>query len=151
MKKFNSFIFTLLLSIMTLGLSAQTTESSQLSPVCQGDFLVGANAANVSVTDVQLSAAVGYALTDQIVVGLSELSGNDDSWSGSLFGRYYLNSPFYAQGSVGYDSFEDDANFGASVGVTGFLAKWVFIEPNIGVNFSDNTEFNLGLSFGLRF
>jgi hypothetical protein len=151
MKKFNTFFFTLLLSIMTLGLSAQSTDINQSSPVCQGDFIVGTNVANVALSDLQLSASVGYALTDQIVVGLSELSGNDDSWSGALFGRYYLNSPFYAQGNVGYDSLEDDANFGASIGVTGFLANWVFVEPNVGVNFGDNTEFNLGLSFGLRF
>lgn len=149
MKKF--FILTLLLSIMTFGVYAQSTDINQSSPVSQGDFLVGANAANVAVSDLQLSASVGYALTDQIVVGLSELSGNDDSWAGAVFGRYYLNSPFFAQGSVGYDSVEDDANFGASLGVTGFLANWVFVEPNIGVTFGENTEFALGVSFGLRF
>lgn len=150
MKKLKNVLFTLILSIMTLGLSAQS-DSTQLSPVSQGDFIVGIATANVPVSDLQLSASVGYAITDQIVVGVSELSGNDDSWSGAVFGRYYLNSPFYVQGAVNYDSLEDDAGFGASAGVTGFLTDWLFVEPNVGVNFGDNTEFNLGLSFGLRF
>lgn len=150
MNKLKLFFFTLLMSIMTVGLSAQS-DSTQLSPVSQGDFLVGVATANVPVSDLQLSAAVGYALTDQIVIGLSDLSGNDDAWSGAVFGRYYLNSPFFVQGAVGYDSVEDDASFGASAGVSGFLTDWLFVEPNVGVNFGDNTNFNLGLSFGLRF
>lgn len=61
MKSLKQFVFTLVLAVMSICAFAQSTESQQSSPVSQGDFLVGVASANVPVSDLQLSASVGYA------------------------------------------------------------------------------------------
>lgn len=122
------------------------------SPVNQGDFLVGTTElSGVSISDVSFTPSAGYALTDQIVVGVQALEGTEDVWQAALFGRYYLNSPFYGQVNVNYNSETEDAAFGISGGVTGFITEWFYFEPNVGVNFSDNSYFRLSLNFGIRF
>ena len=149
--KFRNVIFSMMLMLVA-AFSIQAQESE--SPVNQGDFIVqlsDISTDGVTVTDLQLAPTVGYALTDQIVVGAGALKGNEDSWQTAVYGRYYLSSPFYAQGSLTYDSEEDETNFAVSGGVTGFLGDNIYVEPNVQLNLIEEWSFELGLNFGVRF
>lgn len=151
MKMRNLFLTLIMGFFMAFSLNAQT-EGSFSSPIQQGDFLVGAAQLDgVALDQIAISPSVGYALTNQIVVGLGDLDINGDGWEGELFGRYYLNSPFYAQASYGYNSVVEESNIGLQVGVTGFLSNWLYIEPNIGIDIGNDTEAFLGVNFGFAF
>lgn len=147
--KFRNFLLTLTLAFCTFGLFGQNLSES---PVSQGQFMVGTtDIVNTGVSDISLGASAGYVLTDQIVVGLSGLQGDGDNWNAGVFGRYYLSSPFYAQAQANYDSETEDTNLGVGFGVTGFLTNWLYVEPNVGIDFGDDTTFGFGLNLGVRF
>lgn len=145
-----SFLFTLLMLCSVFAFAQE--EQSSNTPINQGDFLVGATQiSGTSISDIAFSPSVGCAITDQIVLGVSSLRGGGGDWSAGIFGRYYLDSPFFAGASLGYNSNTEDAQVGIAGGITGFVCRTVFFEPVINIAFGDETTFGLALNLGIRF
>lgn len=153
------YLFSFILSlVMAVGMFAQEGPQFE-TPFEQGSIVVGLTSFTATsqdgvqtpILDASFDLSVGYALTDQILVGLNGLEAADSEWAAQVFGRYYLSSPFFAQADVGYSSITEDVGIGLNFGVTGWLGNVVYTEPLIGVTLGDDAELTLGVNFGIAF
>ena len=113
----------------------------------KGNWYVGTgDIANVAWTDWAVSPSIGYAVTDNIVLGgsVSHVAGEDMDLDFSV--RYFFNGYF---ADVNLDGFSTEGMvFG--IGKMFTFHKGVFVAPAFNYDYDAET-FNLGLGFGLKF
>ena len=113
----------------------------------QGNWYVGTgDIVNVAWTDWAISPTIGYAITDDIVLGgsVSQVAGEDMDLGFSV--RYFFNGYF---ADVNLDGFSTEGMvFG--IGKMFTFHKGVFVTPAFNYDYDAETV-NLGLGFGLKF
>ena len=101
---------------------------------------------NVAWTDWAISPTIGYAITDDIVLGgsVSQVAGEDMDLDFSV--RYFFKGYF---ADVNLDGFSTEGMvFG--IGKMFTFHKGVFVAPAFNYDYDAETV-NLGLGFGLKF
>jgi len=133
-------ILTFALSLLVVvGVNAQNAK---------GDWYVGTgDIANVSWTEWSLSPTVGYALTDDLMVGLN-VSQADSTADMELdvHARYFFKGYFAYAAAPGLDT--DALQLGLGKMFT--LHKGVFVDPKVVYDTAAKTT-NLQLGVGLKF
>ena len=113
----------------------------------QGYWYVGTgDIVNVAWTDWAISPTIGYAITDDIVLGgsVSQVAGEDMDLDFSV--RYFFKGYF---ADVNLDGFSTEGMvFG--IGKMFTFHKGVFVAPAFNYDYDAETV-NLGLGFGLKF
>ena len=135
-----NFIFTIALGLlMTLGVNAQNVK---------GDWYVGTgDIAGVAWTDWAINPTVGYAVTDNLVVGGTVAQADSTVDMNIDFNLRYFWKGYFA--SVDLDGLTTDGM------VVGFgkmftFRKNVFVDPKISYDIDGGTT-NLGVGFGFKF
>ena len=113
----------------------------------KGNWYVGTgDIANVAWTDWAVSPSIGYAITDNIVLGgsVSQVAGGDMDLDFNVkyfFGGYFAN--------VSLDGFSTEGMvFG--IGKMFNFRKGTYVAPSFNYDYDAET-LNLGLGFGLKF
>ena len=113
----------------------------------KGSWYVGTgNIANVAWTDWAVSPTLGYAVTDNLVLGgsVAHMAGEDmdlDMSAKYFFGDYFVG--------INLDGFSTDGMM-FEMGKMFMFHKGMYIMPNFNYNYDDET-FNMGLGFGMKF
>ena len=135
-----NFIFTIALGLlMTLGVNAQNVK---------GDWYIGTgDIAGIAWTDWAINPTVGYAVTDNLVVGGTVAQVDSTVDMNIDFNLRYFWKGYFA--SVDLDGLTTDGM------VVGFgkmftFRKNVFVDPKISYDIDGGTT-NLGVGFGLKF
>ena len=135
-----NFIFTIALGLlMTLGVNAQNVK---------GDWYVGTgDIAGIAWTDWAINPTVGYAVTDNIMVGGTVSQADSTVDMNVDFNVRYFWKGYFA--SVDLDGLTTD---GMVVGFGKMFTfhKNVFVDPKISYDIDGGTT-NLGVGFGLKF
>ena len=134
-------LMILLAFVFTLSASAQV----------KGDWYVGTgDVANVSWTEWAISPTVGYAFSDDLVVGfnVSQEMGTDMK-NDVHVRRFFGNSENQYFAYVGVEDFDTDL-LQLGVGKMFTLHKNVFVDPKVVYDVNAKTT-NLTLGFGLKF
>ena len=133
-------IFTIALGLlMTLGVNAQNAK---------GDWYIGTgDIAGIAWTDWAINPTVGYAVTDNLVVGGTVAQADSTVDMNIDFNLRYFWKGYFA--SVDLDGLTTDGM------VVGFgkmftFRKNVFVDPKISYDIDGGTT-NLGVGFGLKF
>ena len=124
--------------LFAFGVNAQNAQGNWY--VGTGDFV------NVAWTDWAISPTIGYAITDDIVLGgsVSQVAGEDMDLDFSV--RYFFKGYF---ADVNLDGFSTEGMvFG--IGKMFTFHKGVFVAPAFNYDYDAETV-NLGLGFGLKF
>ena len=135
-----NLILTIALGLlMTLGVTAQNAN---------GDWYVGAgDIANVSWTEWSINPTVGYAVTDNIVIGGTVAQADSTVDMDINFTvRYFWNGYF---ASADLDGLSTDGMV-IGLGKMFTIRNNVFVDPKITYNIDEGTT-NLGVGFGLKF
>ena len=134
------FIFTIALGLlMTLGVNAQNAK---------GDWYVGTgDIAGIAWTDWAINPTVGYAVTDNLVVGGTVAQADSTVDMNIDFNLRYFWKGYFA--SVDLDGLTTDGM------VVGFgkmftFRKNVFVDPKFSYDIDGGTT-NLGVGFGFKF
>ena len=136
-----NFILTLTLAVFTaFGANAQNTK---------GDWYVGTgDISNVAWTDLSLSPEIGYAFSDDYMVGMTVSQA--DSTADMEFG---LNGRYFYKGFFGYAAINDFDFDQVKIGV-GKLFEFhrgsMFVDPKIVYDLGMETT-NMTIGFGLKF
>ena len=146
-------ILTLALGLLiAVGANAQEVQAechtSDKGVNAKGDWYVGTgNIANVSWTEWSLSPTVGYAITDDLMIGanVSQADSSEDL-SLDLHARYFYKGYFAYVATDGLDT--DGMKLG--VGKIFTFHKGVFLDPKVVYDTQAKTT-NLQLGFGLKF
>ena len=133
-------IFTIALGLlMTLGVNAQNVK---------GDWYIGTgDIAGIAWTDWAINPTVGYAVTDNLVVGGTVAQADSTVDMNIDFNLRYFWKGYFA--SVDLDGLTTDGM------VVGFgkmftFRKNVFVDPKISYDIDGGTT-NLGVGFGFKF
>ena len=133
-------IFTIALGLlMTLGVNAQNAK---------GDWYIGTgDSAGIAWTDWAINPTVGYAVTDNLVVGGTVAQADSTVDMNLDFNLRYFWKGYFA--SVDLDGLTTDGM------VVGFgkmftFRKNVFVDPKISYDIDGGTT-NLGVGFGFKF
>ena len=133
-------IFTIALGLlMTLGVNAQNAK---------GDWYIGTgDIAGIAWTDWAINPTVGYAVTDNLVVGGTVAQADSTVDMNIYFNLRYFWKGYFA--SVDLDGLTTDGM------VVGFgkmftFRKNVFVDPKISYDIDGGTT-NLGVGFGFKF
>ncbi len=133
-------IFTIALGLlMTLGVNAQNAK---------GDWYIGTgDIAGIAWTDWAINPTVGYAVTDNLVVGGTVAQADSTVDMNIDFNLRYFWKGYFA--SVDLDGLTTDGM------VVGFgkmftFRKNVFVDPKISYDIDGGTT-NLGVGFGFKF
>ena len=133
-------IFTIALGLlMTLGVNAQNAK---------GDWYIGTgDIAGIAWTDWAINPTVGYAVTDNLVVGGTVAQVDSTVDMNIDFNLRYFWKGYFA--SVDLDGLTTDGM------VVGFgkmftFRKNVFVDPKISYDIDGGTT-NLGVGFGFKF
>ena len=133
-------IFTIALGLlMTLGVNAQNAK---------GDWYIGTgDIAGIAWTDWAINPTVGYAVTDNLVVGGTVAQADSTVDMNIDFNLRYFWKGYFA--SVDLDGLTTD---GMVVGFGKMFTfhKNVFVDPKISYDIDGGTT-NLGVGFGLKF
>jgi hypothetical protein len=126
-------ILTTIVALFFLGASAQVTVMSSIEqPADTGSWGVGNFTNNM---------AVGYQLTEKVMIGFQQNGDNYD-----FIGRYNLTSNLYLSAQMPTEDGTDNLTLGA-----GFSMKvWnnLYVEPNYTTK-DEEGSFNVGLSYKL--
>ena len=134
-------LMILLAFVFTLSASAQV----------KGDWYVGTgDVANVSWTEWAISPTVGYAFSDDLVVGfnVSQEMGTDMKYDVHVR-RFFGNSENQYFAYVGVEDFDTDL-LQLGVGKMFSFSGNVYVDPRLVYNTGTKTT-NLGLGVGLKF
>ena len=133
-------IFTIALGLlMTLGVNAQNAK---------GDWYIGTgDIAGIAWTDWAINPTVGYAVTDNLVVGGTVAQADSTVDMNIDFNLRYFWKGYFS--SVDLDGLTTDGM------VVGFgkmftFRKNVFVDPKISYDIDGGTT-NLGVGFGFKF
>jgi len=120
----------------------------------KGDWYVGTgDVANISWTDWAISPSLGYAFTEDLVVGFNVSQGVDDSDDAvsdmkfDVHARYFFVEDYFAY--VGVEDFDLDM-VQVGVGKMFTFHKNVYVDPKVVYDVNAKTT-NLTLGFGLKF
>ena len=133
---------------LALGLFIAVGANAQEVQNAKGDWYVGTgDIANVSWTEWSLSPTVGYAITDDLMLGanVSQADSSEDL-SLDLHARYFYKGYFAYVATDGLDT--DGMKLG--VGRMFTIHKGVFLDPKVVYDTQAKTT-NLQLGFGLKF
>ena len=113
----------------------------------QGNWYVGTgDIANVAWTDWAISPSIGYAITDNIVLGGSVSQVAEEDMDLDFNVKYFFKGYF---ADVNLDGFSTEGMvFG--IGKMFTFHKGVFVAPAFNYDYDAETV-NLGLGFGLKF
>lgn len=175
-----------LLSVIALGVNAQSIETRPqtsanvgLTPIKQGNWMVGGSLANLGYSfegkafNVNLQPRAGYFISDGVAIGaqanlgLTAVKGKDNEWNYGIapFARYYFpkgasaSGRFFGQGDIGIAGSSAGKSvslaLGANVGYAHFITQTVALEVTAGYNYT-KANVNLGdkstgLGVGLGF
>lgn len=136
-----NFILTFVLTaFIALGATAQNAK---------GDWYVGTgDIANVSWTDWAVSPTMGYAVSDDLMVGmnLSQADSTEDL-SFDLHARYFVKGYFVYAATDGFST--DGMQIGMGK-MFAFHNNGMFLDPKVVYDTGNKTT-NLQLGFGLKF
>ena len=134
----NLFLSLAAFLLLTLSVDAQNAK---------GDWYVGTgDISGTAWTDWAVNPSIGYAVTDNLVIGgsVSHVAGEDMDMD---FNVRYFFSGYFAE--VNLDGFSTDgAVFGLGKQFT--FHSGVYVSPTFNYAYDAET-FNLGLGFGLKF
>ena len=133
-------IFTIALGLlMTLGVNAQNAK---------GDWYIGTgDIAGIAWTDWAINPTVGYAVTDNLVVGGTVAQADSTVDMNIDFNLRYFWKGYFA--SVDLDGLTTDGMI-VGFGKMFTFHKNVFVDPKISYDIDGGTT-NLGVGFGLKF
>ena len=146
-------ILTLALGLLiAVGANAQEVQAGchTGTPVvnAKGDWYVGtSNVANVSWTEWSLNPTVGYAVTDDLMVGLGVSQVSSEDLSIEVHARYFYKGYFAYVSTAGLNT--DDTKLGVGR-IFPFHRGGIFLDPKVVYDFTAKTT-NLELGFGLKF
>ena len=135
-----NLILTIALGLlMTLGVNAQNAK---------GDWYVGAgDISGVSWTDWSINPTVGYAITDNLVIGGTVAQADSTVDMDMDFNiRYFWNGYF---ASVDLDGISTDGMV-VGVGKMFALRSNVYVDPKVSYNIDEGTT-NMSVGFGFKF
>ena len=109
-------------------------------------YVVTGNIANIDWTDWAVSPTLGYAVTDNLVLGgsVAHITGEDmdlDMSAKYFFGDYFVG--------INLDGFSTDGMM-FEMGKMFMFLKGIYVMPNFNYDY-DNETFNMGLGFGMKF
>jgi len=133
--------------ILTLALGLFLTVGA-IAQNAKGDWYIGTgDIANVAWTEWSISPTVGYAVTDDLMIGLN-VSQADSSADMELdvHARYFWKGYF---GYLATDGFSTD-NLSVGAGKLFTLRKNIYVDPKLVYNTGEKTT-NLMLGFGFKF
>ena len=113
----------------------------------KGNWYVGTgNISDVAWTDWAISPTIGYAVTDNLVLGGSVSHATGENMDLDFNVRYFFSEYF---ANVSLDGFSTDGMiFG--IGKMFTLNNGVYMAPSFDYDYDAET-FNLGIGFGLKF
>ena len=119
----------------------------------QGDWYLGTgDISGTSWTELTLTPSVGYAFSDDIMVGLSLNQGTTvDSVAGDM--NIDIHARYFFTNFYGYASTQNlTSDFGLSVGVGKLFTteRNLYLDPQVVFNTVTKTT-NLRIGFGLKF
>ena len=133
--------------ILTLALGLFLTVGA-IAQNAKGDWYIGTgDIANVAWTEWSISPTVGYAVTDDLMIGLN-VSQADSSADMELdvHARYFWKGYFAYASAPNMDT----DNLSLGLGKMFTFHKNVYVDPKIVYHVGDKTT-NLMLGFGLKF
>ncbi len=133
--------------ILTLALGLFLTVGA-IAQNAKGDWYIGTgDIANVAWTEWSISPTVGYAVTDDLMIGLN-VSQADSSADMELdvHARYFWKGYFAYASAPNMDT----ENLSLGLGKMFTFHKNVFIDPKVVYHTGEKTT-NLMLGFGLKF
>ena len=132
-------VLTLFLSaLFVLGVNGQV----------KGDWYVGTgDVASKAWTEWSIAPAVGYGITDNLMVGLNVSQADSASdLAYDLHARYFWNGYFVYAETSGFNT--EDISYGLGKMFT--FHKGVYVDPKVVYNATEKTT-NLMLGVGLKF
>ena len=136
-----NFILTMALAVFTV--------FSATAQNAKGDWYVGTgDIDNVAWTEWSISPTIGYAFSDDYMIGMSVAQA--DSTEDMVFN---LNGRYFYKGFFGYAAINDFDFDQASIGVGKmfvFNNDMLFVDPKVVYDLGAETT-NLQIGFGLRF
>mgnify|MGYP003667436896 FL=1 len=146
-------ILTLALGLLiAVGANAQEVQAechtSDKGVNAKGDWYVGTgNIANVSWTEWSLNPTVGYAITDDLMVGLGVSQLSSEDLAIDVHARYFYKEYFAYAATAGLNV--DDIKLGVGR-MFNLHGGGIFLDPKVVYDFTAKTT-NLELGFGLKF
>jgi len=134
--------------LCTVGVNAQNVEKSCCKDNVKGTWYVGANdIANVAWTEWSLAPTVGYAINDNLAIGVN--LSQTDSIADVVID---LNARYFWKGYFVYGSLPNLDTDMLSVGFGKMfnLHRGVYVDPKVVHNLNEGTT-NLMLGVGLKF
>ena len=114
----------------------------------KGNWFVGTgDVANISWTDWAISQSLGYAFTDDLVVGFNVSQVVDEDVKFDVQAKYFFIEDYFAYAAV--QDFDTDL-LKVGVGKMFTLRKNVYMDPKVVYDVNAKTT-NLMLGFGLKF
>jgi len=132
--------------ILTAVLACATLLSTQAQT--KGDWYIGTgDVANVAWTEWALAPTVGYAVTNDLMIGMSVSQADSTAdMEMDFHARYFVKGYFVYAAAKGLDT--DNLNIG--LGKMFNIRNNVFVDPKLVYNTGEKTT-NLMLGFGLKF
>ena len=134
--------------LCTVGVNAQNVEKSCCKDNVKGTWYVGANdIANVVWTEWALAPTVGYAINDNLAIGVN--LSQTDSIADVVID---LNARYFWKGYFVYGSLPnlDTDMLSVGFGKMFSLHRGVYVDPKVVHNLNEGTT-NLMLGVGLKF
>ena len=134
--------------LCTVGVNAQNVEKSCCKDNVKGTWYVGANdIANVAWTEWALAPTVGYAINDNLAIGVN--LSQTDSIADVVID---LNARYFWKGYFVYGSLPnlDTDMLSVGFGKMFSLHRGVYVDPKVVHNLNEGTT-NLMLGVGLKF
>ena len=131
----------IILAIFVCGLFTANSQNAK------GDWYVGTgDIANTAWTDWAVSPTLGYAVTDNLVLGgsVSHVAGEDMDLD--LSARYFFSGYF---AGINLDGFSTEGMV-FEMGKMFTFHKGVYVSPTFNYDYDAET-FNMGLGFGMKF
>ena len=131
----------IILAIFVCGLFTANSQNAK------GDWYVGTgDIANTAWTDWAVSPTLGYAVTDNLVLGgsVSHVAGEDMDLD--LSARYFFSGYF---AGINLDGFSTEGMV-FEMGKMFTFHKGVYVAPTFNYDYDAET-FNMGLGFGMKF
>ena len=113
----------------------------------KGNWYVGTgDITNVAWTDWAMSPTLGYAVTDNLVLGGSVTHMAGESMDLDMSAKYFFGDYFVG---INLDGFSTDGMM-VELGKMFMFHKGIYIAPNFNYDYDAET-FNMGMGFGLKF
>lgn len=157
-----------ILAFLSLTISIVIFSQSKSFSQSKGDLFVGADSelAVGRIQDLGLSPVIGYQVTNNLQFGVNFVVNTTNNTSYDWYQGYLKWYPTFVEkaindnvrpffkGSVGTSTTDKYTNVGVSIGATGFLAKWFYLEPSITYSYynisGDINRLGVNVACGIR-